>query len=116
MVRTLVIAFTLIACSGPAAQITTTQPAVETSTTHPIDLELQIDRWNGEVEWAMIEECALYGLGDCVTTVESLKTGGCSVEGARALLEARSGTNSATPRAVIERLHSQGDCAGLDSP
>ena len=100
------------ASSGIETQITT-PPTVDTTAFPSPDLpnpELDLGRWTGELEWAIVEECAAHGIVDCGQLVDDMKQGACSVEGARSLLAAIADNSG---QQELADLHESGDCADL---
>ncbi len=105
--RALVVLLLLTGC----APNTTTDVHVST-TVQSIGLTFDDDQWNGEVEWALIEECSLLGLLKCPDIITSMKAGRCSVTGTRLLLDAMADIG-VRPAGVLVDIQARGDCRSL---
>ena len=104
--RLIVLSFLLVAC-GPAA---ITESEV-TPSTEAFQVDVTMDEWTGEVEWDLVERCALRGLSECPDLVVMLRDAECTVEGATKYIE---GMGMGDVRAdVLDSLASIGDCPGL---
>ena len=112
--KSLALALVVAACaSGGDETDVAVPPPVESTVASTVDtpnLELDLDLWTGEVEWAVVEECALVGIVDCGQTVADMKEGDCSVDGARRLIAAIANGSGFDE---LASLHRDGDCAGL---
>lgn len=107
MIRIVAFALLLAACTSTPVEAGDTS-----TTTERFRVDVASDVWTGEVEWDLVERCALRGLSDCANLVVSLREADCTVEGAIRYLE---GMGMADVRSdVVEGLHEIGDCPGLD--
>ena len=85
----------------------------ETTVSRPA-LTFDQDPWTGEVEWALVEECALLGLSDCAPRIEQMRLGECSVGSSRLALESLASASPQEHARRVSEILERGDCQLLD--
>ena len=104
----------LTACSidGPLAEAPEPPPTPTSSVV--FEFEFDPDQWTGEVEWELVEECALLGLTECAPRIERMRVGECNVASTRLVLESLSSNAPQEHARRVSQVLEQGDCQLLD--